>query len=143
LLGVQLVISQLIVFPLLLRAGKALALRLGVCHYEALAVGFALGMYGCVSVQYILAALSTHVAIVANKRGRIALLGLWFFILSGPTLFGGGWLCLQPFPNTTWYGRLIYVAVAIAMVIAGVREVISSGAHAARPIGAAAPNPSP
>jgi hypothetical protein len=99
---------------------------------QALSVGFAIGIYGLIGIKYVLAALNKYAAIIVNERGKIVLSCLWFLVLSGPVLFGGVWLFLQPFPKTTWYGRLIYVVVAIGLVIAGFREAVSIGSHAAR-----------
>ncbi len=109
-----------------------MALWLGAYDYEAISVGSAIGICGLIGVKYVLAALNKYAAIVVNKRGKIVLSCLWFLVLSGPALFGGVWLLLQPFPKTTWYGWLIYVVVAIGLVIAGFREAVSTGSHAAR-----------
>jgi hypothetical protein len=102
-----------------MRAGRVVALWLGAYDYEALSVGFSIGIYGLIGIKYVLAALNKYAAIIVNERGKIVLSCLWFLVLSGPVLFGGVWLFLQPFPKTTWYGRLIYVVVAIGLVIAG------------------------
>ena len=107
-----------------MRAGRVVALWLGAYDYEALSVGSAIGICGLIGVKYVLAALNKYAAIIVNERG--------FLVLSGPALFGGVWLLLQPFPKTTWYGWLIYVVVAIGLVIAGFREAVSTGSHAAR-----------
>jgi hypothetical protein len=115
-----------------MRAGRVVALWLGAYDYEALSVGFAIGIYGLIGIKYVLAALNKYAAIIVNERGKIVLSCLWFLVLSGPVLLGGVWLFLQPFPKTTWYGRLIYVVVAIGLVIAGFREAVSIGSHAAR-----------
>lgn len=130
-LGVQLSISRVVTFALLTRAGTVIALWLGAYDYEALSVGLALGLYGLVGVKYVLIALDKYAATIANECGRIVLVCLWLLTLSGPVLFAGVWISLQPLPNTTWYGRLVFVVVAIALVIAGLRETVSIGAHAA------------
>jgi hypothetical protein len=131
-LATQLSISRIVALVLLLRAGRAVALWLGAYDYEASAVGLAVGMYGLVGIKYVLAGLDKYATVIASKRGKIVLACLWFLTLSGPVLFAGLWLSLQPIPNTTWYGRLMYVAMAIALVIAGFREAISIRPHAAR-----------
>jgi hypothetical protein len=49
------------------------ALWLGAYDYEALSVGFSIGIYGLIGIKYVLAALNKYAAIIVNERGKIVL----------------------------------------------------------------------
>lgn len=102
---------------------------MGARDYEALAVGLAIGVYGLVGFKYLLVAIGKYADKVRGRRPKIILGCLWFSALGVPVLLAGVWLSLQPLPRTTWYVRLIWPALAIALIIAGIREAISSAAQ--------------
>jgi hypothetical protein len=130
-LSLQLLISRVVTLFVFLKAGKAVALWIGAQEYEALAVGFAVGFYGFIGIKYALLAVDRTAAAVSAKLLKIVLAYLWFLILGGPVLFGGVWLSLQPMPDTTWHARLWFPILATALIVAGFREMVSLGAHAA------------